>query len=261
FTVSDGTAAPDEATISITVNPVNDDPLANAQSLATDEDAALPVTLTGGDVDGDSLVFVITGGPGNGQLTGTAPNLTYTPNANYHGGDSFIFTVSDGTAAPVEATVTITVHEVGGTPFAEWIGENDISVDPFGDADGDSIGNVIEYVIGGNPVDGVDTGMLPFATVEMTDPEEESPGDGRLVFTYRSTLRAKNDAMTSVDVEWCVDPGGAWTLADGTHGELTEVAEGAAGEGIDLVRVSIPMSPEGRLFARLKVVATHEPTE
>ncbi|MDP3850554.1 MAG: Ig-like domain-containing protein, partial [Luteolibacter sp.] len=145
FTVNDGTLTSAQATVAITVNPVNDDPLASAQSLATDEDTALPITLTGGDVDGDSLVFVVTGGPGNGQLTGTAPNLTYTPDANYHGSDSFIFTVSDGTAAPVEATISITVNPVNDAPLAnaQSLATDEDAALPItltgGDVDGDSL--------------------------------------------------------------------------------------------------------------------------
>jgi hypothetical protein len=76
-------------------------------------------------------------------------------------------------------------------------------------------------------------------------------------FSYRMIRRVRNDARTQVVVEWCTDPSGPWTVADGSQGETTEVDEG---EIVDLVRVYIPVDPaEGRLFARLRVTITPEP--
>ena len=83
--------------MSITVTPVNDAPVANAQAAATNEDTAKAITLTGSDVDGNPLTYSVVTQPGHGSLSGTAPNLTYTPAANYNGADSFTFKVNDGT--------------------------------------------------------------------------------------------------------------------------------------------------------------------
>ena len=60
FTANDGNQDSAIATISITVNPVNDPPVANNQSVSTDEDVALPITLTGSDIDGDPLTYTVT---------------------------------------------------------------------------------------------------------------------------------------------------------------------------------------------------------
>ena len=65
--------------------PVNDAPVANGQSVTTNEDTGKAITLSGSDVDGDTLTFSVVTQPTNGTLSGTAPNLTYTPNANYNG--------------------------------------------------------------------------------------------------------------------------------------------------------------------------------
>ena len=56
--------------------------------------------------------------PAHGTLSGTAPNLTYTPAANYNGPDSFTFTVNDGTVDSAAATVSITVTPVNDAPVA-----------------------------------------------------------------------------------------------------------------------------------------------
>jgi TolB-like protein/Tfp pilus assembly protein PilF len=87
----------------------NNAPVANAQSVTTVEDTAVSITLTGSDADGDTLTFSVVSGPSNGALSGTAPNLTYTPNADFIGSDSFTFKVNDGGEDSASATVTVTV--------------------------------------------------------------------------------------------------------------------------------------------------------
>jgi len=118
FHVNDGMVDSNIATITITVTAVNDAPTALDQSLITDEDIPLPITLTGEDVDGDTLIFVIVSGPAHGTLSGTAPSVIYTPALNYHGPDAFTFTVSDGVLTSAEATVSIIVGSVNDQPMA-----------------------------------------------------------------------------------------------------------------------------------------------
>lgn len=101
--------------------PVNGEPTANAQSVTTDEDTATAITLTGSDPEGDALTYAVTRGPSHGTLSGTAPNLTYTPNANYNGADSFEFTVSDGTNTSAPATVSINVTPVNDIPSMRFV--------------------------------------------------------------------------------------------------------------------------------------------
>ena len=118
FTANDGTADSTPATVSITVSPVNDAPVANGQSITTDEDTARAITLTASDVDNDPLTYTVVDQPLHGTLSGTAPNLTYTPNANDNGPDSFTFTANDGTVDSAPATVSITVVAVNDAPVA-----------------------------------------------------------------------------------------------------------------------------------------------
>ena len=92
--------------------PVNTKPVADAKSVVTDQDTPAGVTLSGSDADGDALTFAVATPPANGTLSGTAPNLTYTPNAGYFGADSFTYTANDGTESSDPATVSITVNEV-----------------------------------------------------------------------------------------------------------------------------------------------------
>ena len=66
------------------------------------------------------MTFTIVTPPANGVLIGTAPNVTYDPNPNYNGPDSFTFRVNDGhgRTAPV-GTVTLTVTPVNDTPVGQ----------------------------------------------------------------------------------------------------------------------------------------------
>jgi DNA/RNA endonuclease G (NUC1) len=105
--------------VNVIVNPVNDAPSANSQSATTNSNTPVAILLTGHDLETatENLVFDVTVSPAHGSLSGSGANLTYTPNANYSGADSFQFTVrdaGDSSAAPLTssaATVSITVND------------------------------------------------------------------------------------------------------------------------------------------------------
>ena len=118
FTVNDGTVDSNVATVSITVTAVNDAPVATDQSVTTAEDTAKAITLIGHGCGGRHADLRRVGTPAHGTLTGTAPDVTYTPAANYNGSDSFTFTVNDGTVDSNVATVSITVTAVNDAPVA-----------------------------------------------------------------------------------------------------------------------------------------------
>src|SRR5207245_7703818 len=112
FTANDGELDSNVATVSITINAVNDAPVVSDQTVVTDEDTAKAITLSASDVEGSALSYAIGTGPTHGTLSGTAPNLTYTPAPNYNGPDSFTFKANDGELDSNLATVSITVNAV-----------------------------------------------------------------------------------------------------------------------------------------------------
>ena len=105
-------ASSDGTLTSVTINIAgsNDTPVANAQSVGTDKDTAVAVTLSGSDADGDSLAFAVLSGPAHGTLSGSGANRTYTPDAGYLGPDSFSYVANDGTLNSAAATVSLNVH-------------------------------------------------------------------------------------------------------------------------------------------------------
>ncbi len=109
YTVSDGSLT-DVGHVTVTVTPVNDPPVANNQSVSTIQSTPVNITLTGSDPDGGAVTFAVLAGPSNGTLTGTAPNLTYTPALGYVGSDSFTFRTSDASTNSAPATVSISVN-------------------------------------------------------------------------------------------------------------------------------------------------------
>ena len=115
YIVNDGTEDSSEATVSITINPINDIPVASDIALSTSEDIPVSVTLNGTDSDGDTLTYRMISGPANGTFDGT----DYTPNINFNGTDSFTYVANDGTVDSSEATVTITVLPVNDAPVIQ----------------------------------------------------------------------------------------------------------------------------------------------
>jgi hypothetical protein len=111
------------AVVSITVTAVNDPPAAAGQPVTTNEDTVVAVSLSASDVENDPLTYTVVTGPQHGTLAGAAPNLTYTPDANYSGSDSFTFTASDGQDTSDPAAVTITVNAVNDPPVCSPISQ------------------------------------------------------------------------------------------------------------------------------------------
>ncbi|MGO9462978.1 MAG: beta strand repeat-containing protein, partial [Isosphaeraceae bacterium] len=87
-------------------------PTANSQTVTVISTAPEAVTLGGSDPTGLSLTYAIVTQPNFGTLSGTAPDLTYTPSADFPGADSFAFTVSNSYATSAPASVTITQDPV-----------------------------------------------------------------------------------------------------------------------------------------------------
>ena len=91
---------------------INNPPVGKAQTLSQEEDASLSITLSATDPDGDILGYKVTTPPQHGTLKGNAPQLTYVPNKDYNGKESFGFVANDGLEDSKETTVTLDISPV-----------------------------------------------------------------------------------------------------------------------------------------------------
>src|SRR6185312_9884100 len=121
YKANDGAADSNVATVSINVTPINDAPVAQNDTVATDENMSVSgnVLTNDSDVDGDALSAVLVSGPSHGSLAVNADgSFTYTPNNGYSGPDSFSYKANDGSVDSNVATVNINVHFVNSAPVA-----------------------------------------------------------------------------------------------------------------------------------------------
>ena len=125
YIANDGTANSNTSTVTITINPINDAPVAQDDQYTTDEDNTLvvdangAVTINDSDVDLDALTVSIVTQPGKGTLTENIDGtFSYAPNGNENGDDTFEYAVSDGNLTSNTATVTITIIPINDAPVA-----------------------------------------------------------------------------------------------------------------------------------------------
>ncbi|HWT02954.1 MAG TPA: Ig-like domain-containing protein [Pyrinomonadaceae bacterium] len=121
YTVSDGNGGMDTATVNVTVTPVQDAPVANDDAATVAEDSVgntINVLGNDADADGDTLAIIsVTQGAG-GSVGNNGNSVSYTPNPDFFGSDSFTYTVTDGNGNFATATVTVNVTNVNDAPVA-----------------------------------------------------------------------------------------------------------------------------------------------
>ena len=205
FKANDGQADSNIAIVTITVNPVNDPPVANAQTVTTAEDTPESITLTANDADGDSLTYAVVINPTHGTLSGTAPNLTYTPNLKYNGPDSFTFKANDGLVDSNVATVLITVTAVNNAPVADSQGVTTAEDTPTtitltaSDSDNDPL----SYSVVAGPANGILSGTAPNLTYT---PNLNYNGPDSFTFKANDGQTDSNVATVTITVTSVNDP-------------------------------------------------------
>jgi hypothetical protein len=205
FKVNDTHVDSNTATINLTVNSVNDVPVADNKIINTPLNTSVAVLLTGSDVENSPLTFTVTGSPAHGSLTGTSPNLIYTPNTGYVGSDSFTYTASDSQAVSPPATVTINITSGNQPPVA-----NDQSVTTDEDTQkaitlsaSDPEAQPLTYTVLSQPTHGTLSGSAPAVTYHPnanfngSDSFTFKASDGQIdsnIATVSITVNSLNDA-------------------------------------------------------------------
>jgi len=120
YVATNGTHNSNNATVTLFVNPINDAPIAQNDTASTPEDTPVTIPVLNNDFDVDDDFFIInsiTQGT-NGTITTNGTTVTYTPNLDFNGTDSFVYTISDGILTD-NATVYVTVGLVNDAPIAQ----------------------------------------------------------------------------------------------------------------------------------------------
>lgn len=231
FKANDGTQNSTAATITVTVNR---EPLTGMTELTTPPNPDLNITLPVSDADGDTLSFVIVSLPGHARLKSgsailtdadipyaTSSNkLTYSPDTDYHGLDTFEFTASDGyvTTGSISVAVQINTAPVPEDQRVTLLPDSSVTIRLIAnDADRDPI----EYTIASLPGHGT------LSTGEVLIEEGDLP---------KTLTRGVNEVLYSVT------PG-----YRGTDSFHFRVSDGVAGSDRAVVAVAVntpPLSPD-----------------
>ncbi len=119
FRSNDGISSSFSAKVSISINPVNDKPLAADQlNVTAFEQIAKEISLVAEDPDGDELVYSVVDSPQNGNITINKNIATYISTSDTAKEDSFTFSANDNILNSEKATVTINIIQINDVPIA-----------------------------------------------------------------------------------------------------------------------------------------------
>ena len=203
FTATDGTNASTAATVSLSVID-NVTPVANAQSLSTNENTAVGGSLVATDADNNPLTYAIAVSPTHGTLTSfNASNgtFTYTPTAGYWGPDSFTFTATDGTNASTAATVSLSVIDnVTPVANAQSLSTNENTAITGSLVATDADNNLLTYAIAVSPTHGTLTSFTASTGAFTYTPTAGYWGPDSFTFTATDGTNASTAATVSLSV-------------------------------------------------------------
>jgi hypothetical protein len=206
YEISDGNGGEDTGTVSVTVLPGNNPPVADDETLTTSEDESGSVNVLVGDTDlDDDPLNVTTPSPAaeHGTVSCTAQGVcTYTPAADYSGADSFEYTVSDGRGGTDAGTVTVTVTPGNDPPSAA---ADTLTAPEDGDAEADVLANDVDVdgdalsVTGSTDGAHGDVSCTPAGTCTYT-PAADYAGPDTFTYTVADGNGGTDTASVSVTV-------------------------------------------------------------
>lgn len=215
YDACDDTGLRGTAMVSVTVTNINQAPTAFDDEISTDEDTSVQIDVISNDTDPDLNALTICSdsveNPSHGELSVNIQTgvITYTPNPNYFGEDSFVYSACDELGLEDEGLVTITVVSVNDPPVAN---PDTTTTTRITTVDIDILGNDIER----------DSVLVPSSILIITQPEKGTislntengyirytpntslfPNDGVDTFVYKvsdSVGEYSNEASVTINV-------------------------------------------------------------
>ena len=220
-TATDPALAFDTVQVTIDVTNVNEPPNAVRDSAFTREDTAVIIRVLDNDNDPEGeqseLLLTVVTPPPNGSATVNEPahvgedrTITYEPNANYHGADSFTYQVTDSGGLSSTARVTVQIAAVNDAPefppgpttrsVPEDARANDIVGAPVVAADAEHAGQLTYTLTGGSDLFTIDggSGQIRVAADESLD-RETAPSHS-VVVTATDPSLAFDTVQVTIDV-------------------------------------------------------------
>jgi len=195
----------DEAIVTIQVNELHTLPIAVNDTLTVTEDGFLlgSVVVNDSDADGDDLIFTLEIDVAFGTLVLNADGtFTYTPNPNFFGTDTFVYTVCDDDGNCDMAIVIITVTPINDTPGAVddlyTTFENQSVSGSVGINDVDIDGVNLVFTVSDNPDNGMVV-MNPDGTFTY-NPNPDFSGTDSFTYTVCDTGGLCDAATVTIEV-------------------------------------------------------------
>jgi Big-like domain-containing protein/HYR domain-containing protein len=249
-----------------------DRPKAHDQSVEMDEDSSIRVELEASGDRNDAITFAIVEEPENGKLVefNVSGSVTYEPEANFYGSDSFTFTASDGDEESQPATVTIEVSSINDLPvaFTSSISTREGKSVSFELRGTDIESEDLEYVIVSEPSHGKLEGTAPSLTYipnnrydgsdELSFKVSDGTSDSVLA-TVKIKVKEKDKGSDESDKWWektpvatqPIEPSSAAVAASGNGTE--DAPEPAEPEQVTVIAQPLPTVVESPIVSTVLI--------
>lgn len=216
YKVNDGIDDSNVATVTITINPINDAPVAVDDNYDVDEGGTLNgASVLGNDTDAenDTLTATLVSGPANASAFNFNPDgtFTYTHNGGETTSDSFTYKANDGAADSNVATVFITINPVNDPPVA--FDDSGYTVNEGGTLNGSSVlandtdaeNDTLTAILVSGPAHALSFVLNPDGTFNYVHDGSETTSDS---FTYKANdgTDDSNVATVSITITLVNDP-------------------------------------------------------
>ena len=259
YTANDGSLDSNAATVTITVNSVNDAPTTNDITLMGDEDTVLEGNFDGSDIDGDDLSYTVVDQPSNGTVTIDGSVVQFDPNNDWNGSDSFTYKANDGLLDSNTSTVTITVNAVNDAPTAVDVSKTmdedggTIEVETnYNDIDGDTdlTFTLVDAPANGTATVGIPGTYTPNANFNGTDTFTYSVTDAEFTSdpaTVTITVNSIEDIPIATDINISLDEDSSGNTVT-IKGTGSDDAAASDGDGDTLTYIIVNPPAHGSIY-------------